>query len=84
MTESMIDRVARALCDSQETTEENWQSWVHAARVVIREMRDPTDEMLNAWARSDKYKDDWRKDCVAGWNAMIDTALSERREKGNG
>jgi len=81
MAETMIERVARALCESQETTEENWQSWVHAARAVIREMREPTNTMTDAGfdaeSTANPHKTQPHHVVPAVWSAMIDAALKD-------
>lgn len=75
MADSMIERVARALCDSQETTDLNWDSWVHAVKVVLREMREPTEAMKLAGVRAMGGDGS----VLDGYEAMIDAALEEGR-----
>lgn len=89
----MIERVARALCDNQESHELNWEAWAHAARAVLREMREPTEAMVSKgteqidWWRGTHETSEWaampegstsiEDDTAEAWSTMIDEALSE-------
>ena len=89
MTDSMIERVARAICRANCTPdmsaedidcqEENaWDMWVPEARAAIEAMREPTEEMLYC---GDAQISDWdrtHEDVRAAWHAMIDAALKEK------
>jgi hypothetical protein len=85
MGQSMIERVARALC-SYEGLPENtthggqpmWVEFTPVARTVIAAMRDPTLEMLDAGFLAKPGKDGLIAP-VHVWPAMIDAALAQAR-----
>ena len=68
---TMVKRVAMAITDA------NYQSRepAYVARVAIAAMREPTEEMIDAWIRAPGA-------IKGGWQAMIDAALEgpERSE----
>ena len=66
---SMIERVAQALQQEMGTArfDETAASFA-LARAAIAAMREPTEEMMDAWARAPGA-------IKAGWQAMIDAAL---------
>lgn len=75
---NMIEKVARALAAIQET-EDQWEYYITSARVAIKAMREPSDEMLNegfrgAWKNEDGGASFYVKPC---WIYMIDEALRE-------
>ena len=70
MTESMVDRVARALVRSQGADA------FSAARAAIAAMREPTKGMLEALVLSTVIIDD--DGATDAWQAAINAALSGR------
>ncbi len=75
---SMIERVARALCDDTlkrwrspiGVKSEPWREFIPAARAAIEAMREPTYAM--------KFADDvkaWPEDATKVWQVMIDAAM---------
>lgn len=86
MSESMIDRVAKALAKADATS-----SYKELARAAIEAMREPTDTMLVATEDVVSGYDDFAvgdgtiylsypgyyDDAIEAWNAMIDAALEE-------
>lgn len=81
MSESMIERVARALAEEDgDLYEANAVFWKGMARAAIKAMREPTEAMERAgdipgW--DDAVSIGHSADV---WRAMIDAALSEGRE----
>lgn len=93
MVESMVERVARAICDGRwdaehfnetangEEPEEQREYWRGIARAAIEAMREPTDAMVEAGF-------DAGDDTVQGysenadpqdtWQSMIDAAINEQ------
>ena len=80
---TMIERVARVIRRNElEPTyvgpsyqlesiiDLTWQSALPIARAAIAAMREPTEEMLNAWIRAPGA-------IKGGWQAMIDCASRE-------
>lgn len=81
MTEpSMVERVARAIVDRRHGK----GAFIHGenladARAAIEAMREPTEEMREAWGAEDC--DDHPAECHINprrWSAMIDAALGSR------
>jgi len=82
-TESMIERVARAMCISDEMDPDSpgiggienapayWVHYAGMARAAIEAMREPTDGMVEAGNRMG---------CIPTYSRMIDAALSEEGE----
>jgi hypothetical protein len=68
---TMVKRVAQALQQEMETApfDEPASSFA-LAHAAIAAMREPTEEMLDAWIRAPGA-------IKAGWQAMIDCALRE-------
>jgi hypothetical protein len=66
---TMVKRVAQALQQEMGTArfDETAASFA-LARAAIAAMREPTEEMMDAWARAPGA-------IKAGWQAMIDAAL---------
>ena len=87
---SIIERVARALCDDTlkrwrspiALKTEPWREFVPAARAAIEAMRAPTDDMARAGFSSDAFRTPMLRleadfEPKAVWQAMIDAALSQ-------
>lgn len=86
MTDSMIERVARAIYYSQRAaTAREKDQWGKAgemqragyladARAAIQAMRTPTEAMRAAWSGPEP----WDDDAKSVWHAMIDAALKEK------
>ncbi|OQM74938.1 hypothetical protein [Manganibacter manganicus] len=85
MTESMIERVARALADTTHAGYESWDdvpqemqtSFLIDARTAIEAMRKPTDTMLTAALFAMDTEDD-SGGVISCWEAMIDAARNEQ------
>ncbi len=73
----VLVRMARALALSQGSSE--WQSYVGAAQATLRELREPSDDMLEAASHG---LPDWG-DLPEGWRAMIDHVLGETTTPSN-
>lgn len=81
MTESVVDRAARALA-AHESGSDDWNAHDEAfketiresVRVVLRSVRDCTEDMAEAVHASEDWVDD-SPDWV--WETMIDAALRE-------
>jgi hypothetical protein len=69
----VLIRMARALASSQGRSD--WQSFVSAAQASLRELREPSDDMLEAASGS---LPDWG-DLPADWRAMIDFVLGDAK-----
>lgn len=74
----MIERVAKAMAkaDADNTA---WKLYVREARTAIEAMREPTDEMCQAYLDKDFAEaDTWGSYAgpIQRWRAMIDAALS--------
>ena len=67
----VLMRVARALAMSQGSSD--WHEFVLPAQAMLRALREPSDEMLEAGAIG---MPDWG-DLPTGWRAMIDHVLGE-------
>ena len=82
MVESMIERVARAICKSQTQTDRTWEAFLPEATAAIEAMREPTDAMVMAaeWAEPEYREDDMDVGATykAEWRAAIDAALNEQ------
>lgn len=81
-TMTLIEKVARAICAGcgndpdfhHRSMDADWKYWMEyepLARVIIKAMREPTDEMIDAG------RDAWTHHVTPIWQAMIDTALKE-------
>ncbi len=87
--ESMIERVARAICDNDPTSkpwgeltdsEQSRLKWI--ARGVLLEIREPTEAMIDAgWnAGAVNENDEWEFGSPESvYTAMIDAALEEKK-----
>ena len=64
---TMVKRVAQALQQEMETAPFD-ETAIALARAAIAAMREPTEEMLDAWIRAPGA-------IKGGWQAMIDAAL---------
>ena len=67
----VLMRVARALAMSQGSSE--WHDFVGPAQTMLRALREPSNEMLEAGANG---MPDWG-DLPKGWRAMIDHLIGE-------
>ncbi len=84
MMETMVERVARALCrESEIYPEDGWEHLESWARAAIEAMRTPTEAMLDSrhsgtFAQGDEGGGAWvDEDGARGlWEAMIDAALT--------
>lgn len=86
MSETMVERVARAICVSEKINDDDalggWIHWQEAARAAIEAMREPTDAMLIAsydaertYGRCDNKRELARQMFRPAWRAAIDDAL---------
>lgn len=69
---TMIERVARAICESVGAYEEVWESFIPEAKAAIEAMRNPTEDMLLARLDVSGHGSDDE------WEAMINAALMEK------
>jgi hypothetical protein len=67
---TMVKRVAQALHQEMGTAPFDETAALALARAAIAAMREPTQEMLDAWLKAPGA-------IKAGWQAMIDCALRE-------
>jgi hypothetical protein len=89
-TESMIERVARAMCVSDDMDPDSpgieevpayWQHYLGMARAVIEELRSPSRAMFAAAEGFVVGCCNMSDADLAGvWSAMIDASLSEKGE----
>ena len=78
MMESMIERVARAICEKEYGCKFGWEEQIPTARSAIKAMRDHTKSMDSAGY--DAYPENIIKtgvDHLDIYRAMIDSALAE-------
>ena len=73
MTDSLIERVARAFWGDEYDGSE-YQ--LRGARAAIEAMREPTEEMMLAGERANEPLD---SPAYTTWRAMIDAALGEKQ-----
>lgn len=84
MTESMIERVAKAIWQAElvhhfnvtfeDLIESEKEQFLQYARAAIEVMREPTDRMLEAgWPHT--ADPCWKEDVARAWDAMINAAL---------
>ncbi len=78
MTDDLVERVARAICDEMHIQGKSWGGLQRhkLARAAIAAMREPTEAQLKAvqeWPGQQSYTDIWQ--------AMIDAALKEEKPK---
>ena len=86
MTE-MLDRVARAIATDNGDLDGytggiplDGCDYEGFAKAAIKELRDPTMEMLNMGARASvsfRHDRDYRRRAIEAWRAMLDTALGK-------
>ena len=69
----VLMRVARALAMSQGSSD--WLEFVEPAQAMLRALREPSNEMLEAAANG---MPDWG-DMPKGWRAMIDHVIGEEQ-----
>jgi hypothetical protein len=67
----VLIRIARTLAKSQGRSD--WQSFVEPAQATLRELREPSEDMLEA---ASPGLPDWG-DLPEGWRAMIDYVLGD-------
>lgn len=88
MPETMIERIARFLCDRERNEPaafclgqdgtadlilDGWQDYMTDAKAILAVMRDPTDRMILSIPR------DWRRGSAEElWHAMIDASRAGR------
>lgn len=79
-SDSMVERVARAICVSEKMNDDDvlggWVHWREAARAAIEAMHNPTNEMIDAGKvhlRSMGGHREWR--VGQAFDFMIDAAL---------
>ena len=65
---SMVERVAQALQQEMGTAPFDETAAIALARAAIAAMREPTEEMIDAWIRAPGA-------IKGGWQGMIDAAL---------
>lgn len=94
MSQSMIERVARAICGTTSGTgdDHQWKMFLDEARAAIEAMREPTDAILAATEDVVTGHDDFacgdgtlylsypgfHEYAKTAWQAMIDAALNEQ------
>ena len=85
MSESMVERVARAICETSDPGGVvDWHEWVDEARAAISAMREPTQAMLDAADLAEKAHlaaggdPETCADHADVWRAMIDEARAGR------
>ncbi len=85
MPETMIERIARFLCDREREEPmlaqagctadlilAGWQDYTTDAKAILAVMREPTDRMILGIPR------DWRRGSAEMWQAMIDASRTGR------
>jgi hypothetical protein len=88
MPDTMIERMARALCEKRMTppiypqeVDQDWPLFADDARAVLAAMREPPMEIVQAGfdaeATANPYKTQPHHVVPAIWQAMIDAALAE-------
>jgi hypothetical protein len=87
MTDSMVERVARAICPFSQPCPDVCDPCASKARAAIAAMREPTEEMISAgegqvW----EYDHGWGISAsgvtVLAWETMIDAALKTDPQPG--
>ena len=78
MTQTPLERAARALCVRNEGNELSWDWWLDDARTVLLAIREPS-EAMHSNVDAMLHADGAYMDCsdTAVWQAMIDAALGE-------
>ena len=78
MSESMVERVARAICLAELPTDSKWELCVPAARAAIETMRNPPDEMMAAYFEEEMKRYVYEAPGISdAWKLMIDAALKD-------
>lgn len=80
MTDTMIERVARAICLAELPSGACWEWCIPAARAAIRAMREPDEGMLMEGAATIRYFTAAQGPYPrtrAAYMAMIDAALTK-------
>jgi hypothetical protein len=79
MTDTMIERMAKAIRKTRAPGSDRKAWSLHAARAALEAIREPTEGMLNPPGDGPiPFFDFHREDDARGiWQAMIDAALSE-------
>ena len=76
---TMIERVARAICQSQTQGAGFWKAFVPEARAAIAAMREPTAEIEDAIRRTDCWDPEEHTESYGhAWRYAIDAALEEK------
>lgn len=70
MSNEMVERVAKAIYDNSGMTYSNQQYYQGLAKAAIAAMREPTEEMVNAYNNQEPLSRE-------AYRAMIDAALKE-------
>ena len=70
MTQTPLERAARALCERHGYSANAWPAYVDSARAVLMAIREPSKAMYAAGALQSGG-------AVAAWQATIDAALGE-------
>lgn len=82
----LLERVARAIGEAYDgyadpvDTPNNWKAAIHAARLAVEAMREPSPEMTKApHHEADACDAQYQRDdaFAEAWRAMIDAALAE-------
>lgn len=81
MTDSPLERAARALCSLEGHPQDAWRDLVPKVRAVLRAIREPSADMEASGAEiienvgPDESKEAYRSDAANTWRFMVDTAL---------
>lgn len=71
----MVERVARAICESEKMNPDDalggWKHWTEAARAAIEAMREPTEDMERSFVLQGTKRTNFKLQ----FNAAIDAAL---------
>ncbi|NBN62070.1 hypothetical protein [Pannonibacter tanglangensis] len=88
MNDDMVKRVATALYQARNGTGQpfmgvtlDWPNYLAEARAAITAMREPTEDMIDAFHRAAHLRVEWGEDPMVenpenAYRAMIDTALA--------
>ena len=78
---TMIEKVARAICNIDGGSEYDWELWKSLAVAAIEAMREPTPEMINSANEMDIIHWDYSCHICGGakfsWQLLINAALKE-------
>lgn len=76
--DSMVERVARALCCDNTGKEVNWGMWTESARAAIEAMMKPTPAMIEAYeGMVCEFRMSEALSAKIAWQAMLSAALSD-------